>query len=720
MLRMVLISFSAREPGYKRIGIRAIGIAAGARFDLPPARGPPHLPPMTSPLPSADSLDGLVQLSRLIGSDPRLVQPGGGNTSIKLGGALLVKGSGTDLRTIGPQGFTRLDLGRLGALRDAETMSDAEMMRFLASCMLAEGPAPSVETPLHSLLPHSVVAHTHDVATMSLTDVPDGTAERLVGELFGGEIVYVPYVRPGFPLARAVSRMAEEIPAGAIGLALAHHGLVVWGDDAVRCRERLARAVGRIDEYLAAARRGRRSAAPPAAGPSAGERRRLAELLLPAVRGELGRTARVVLHFDDGDDVLAALAGDRLPDLVRRGMATPEHVLRAGRLPVWLPLDVSAPDERLLAEARSGLAAARAEYEAYHRRHAAAGEAPLDDWAKVILAPGLGLIAASSDKRGAVTADLCYRAVLETIGNAELLDRFEFLSEAEVFEFEHWPLERRKVDEQLARDRATRLLPRHVAVVIGGGSGIGRAAAARFAEEGAHVVVADVDAAGAEAVAAELAGRFSGRAVGAAVDVREDSSLDALFRLTVLEFGGLDSLFYTVGSAPRFAPVTAIGREDLQRQLEVHYIGAVLAIGRAAAVMRRQGTGGSIVASVSKAALAPGKDAVAYGASKAALLQALRVAAVELGPDRIRVNAINADQVDTPLFRRFVRERAAGRGVSEEEQLEAYRARSLMGAGLIPPEAVADLAVLLAGDKLRFTTGAMFPVDGGLPEAFPR
>ena len=276
MLRMVLNSFSAREPGYKRIGIHAIGIAAGARFGLPPARGPPHLPPMTSPLPSADSLDGLVQLSRLIGSDPRLVQPGGGKTSIKLGGALLVKGSGTDLRTIGPQGFTRLDLGRLGALRDAETMSDAEMMRFLASCMLAEGPAPSVETPLHSLLPHPVVAHTHDVATMSLTDVPDGTAERLVGELFGGEIVYVPYVRPGFPLARAVSRMAGEIPAGAIGLALAHHGLVVWGDDAAQCRERLARVVGRIDEYLAAARQGRRPAAPPAAGPSAGERRRLA------------------------------------------------------------------------------------------------------------------------------------------------------------------------------------------------------------------------------------------------------------------------------------------------------------------------------------------------------------------------------------------------------------------------------------------------------------
>jgi NAD(P)-dependent dehydrogenase (short-subunit alcohol dehydrogenase family) len=232
--------------------------------------------------------------------------------------------------------------------------------------------------------------------------------------------------------------------------------------------------------------------------------------------------------------------------------------------------------------------------------------------------------------------------------------------------------------------------------------------------------VADLNAAAAESAATAVAGRFPGRAVGMGVDVRDEASLDALFRRVVLEFGGLDALFYSAGAAPRFAPIVELGRDDLQHQLEIHYIGAVAAIGRAAAIMRRQGLGGAIVASVSKAAVVPGKEAAAYGASKAALLQALRVAAVELGPDRIRVNAINADQVDTPVFRQFVKARAASRGISEEEQLEAYRARNLLGAGLIPPDAVADLAVLLASDKLRFTTGAMFPVDGGLPEAFPR
>ena len=257
-------------------------------------------------------------------------------------------------------------------------------------------------------------------------------------------------------------------------------------------------------------------------------------------------------------------------------------------------------------------------------------------------------------------------------------------------------------------------------VVIGGGSGIGRSAAVRFAEEGAHVVVADLDATAAESVAGTAAGPVPGRAIGVGVDVRDDASLDALFRRVVLEFGGLDALFYSAGAAPRFAPI-----ERLAPRRPPAAAGGPLPRRRrrgrqgrrdhAPPGARRRDRGVGV-----EGGSGAGKEAAAYGASKAALLQALRVAAVELGPDRIRVNAINADQIDTPVFRQFVKGRAASRGISEEEQLEMYRLRNLMGVGLIPPEAVADLAVLLASDKLRFTTGAMFPVDGGLPEAFPR
>jgi rhamnulose-1-phosphate aldolase/alcohol dehydrogenase len=682
------------------------------------------------PAASADELDQLVYLSNLIGRESRLVQPGGGNTSIKVRAAgpagasdvLLVKGSGTDLSTIGRAGFTPLALARLNGLRDAGGMSDAEMMRFMAGCMLPQGgPAPSVETPLHSLLPHRVIAHTHDVATMSLTNVRDAVAERLVGEVFDGEIVYVPYVRPGFPLAHAVAAMVDGIPPAAQGLALAHHGLVVWGDDVRGCYVTLIRMVGRIEDYLAAARRGRHVLGP-ARGPmpDRATRRRCAETVLPAVRGALGETDRVVLHYDDADDVLETLAGERVSELSRRGVATPEHILRAGRLPVWLTLDSAAPAAHLAEEVRRQMAAQRTEYEQYHRRHAAGEERPLDDWAKVVLVPGVGLVTAFKDKPSAVTANLCYRAVLETIANAEALDEFRFLPEPDVFEFERWPLERRKVDEQIAKERATLLLARQVAVVIGGASGIGEAAARRFAEQGAHVVVGDRDAEAARTVAAGIAERSPGRAIGVGVDVCDEASLAGLFRETVLTFGGLDGLFYTAGLAPRFAPLTELTREDLQRQLDVHYLGAVGAMAATARILRVQGRGGWIVVSLSKAALAPGRDALAYGASKAAMLQAVRVAAVELGGDGIRVNAINADQIDTPLFRRFVQQRAAARGVSVEQQLASYRARNVMGVSLIPADAVADLAVLLASDRFRYTTGDILTVDGGLPEAFPR
>lgn len=673
------------------------------------------------PAPNADELAQLVYLSNLIGQEPRLVQPGGGNTSIKVGDELLVKGSGTDLRTVGREGFTRLSLSALAALRTVETMLDADMMRFMARAMQAEGPTPSVETPLHSLLPHRVIAHTHDVPTMSLTNVTDAVAERLVAELFAGEIVYVPYVRPGFPLARAVGGLVDRLPREAIGLALAHHGLVVWGGDPRECYTRLLRAVNVIEDYLATKRRGRaKPGAKPAPIPPADVRRRSVEVVLPVVRGVLGSTNRVILHFDDADDVLNALADKSLRELARRGMATPEHILRAGALPAWLDLDPSAPAADTAAAVRAQLGQQHREYVAYHERHASKDERPLTDWAKVVLAPGLGMITASRDKRGAVTANLCYRAVLKTIANAEAIDAFRFLSEADVFEFEHWSLERRKVDEQDQKERASLLLPRHVAVVVGAGSGIGKAAARRFAEEGAHVVVADLDRSSADSVAAEIKAAHPGRAIGVELDVRDDESLSRLIRQTVLEFGGLDSLFYTAGQAPRFAGVTEIGREDLQQQLDVHYIGAVLAIGGAASVLRWQQLGGSIVASVSKAAIAPGRDAAAYGGSKAALMQALRVAAVELGGDGIRVNAINADQIETPLFLKFVKERAAMRGVSVEDQLETYRRRNVMGVSLIPAETVADLAALLASERFRYTTGDIITVDGGLPEAFPR
>jgi rhamnose utilization protein RhaD (predicted bifunctional aldolase and dehydrogenase)/NAD(P)-dependent dehydrogenase (short-subunit alcohol dehydrogenase family) len=678
----------------------------------------------------SDALEQVVHLSHLIGADRRLVQPGGGNTSVKVRVSgkngvdeerLLVKGSGTDLRTIGRTGFAPLSLAQLAELREREAMTDEEMMAFMAHCMLdPSAPTPSVETPLHSILPYTVIAHTHDVATMSLTNLDDAVAQRLIREIFEDEIFYTPYVRPGFPLARVVSQIAGDIPPNAIGMTLAHHGLVVWGEHAEETYQRLRKTVHRIDEYLATCRRGKRVLGDVITPDRSPEQRRARALsLLPVIRGALGPDPRVILHFDDRDEIRSRLT-ERFREASRRGMTTPEHVLRAGRLPVWLDLDLEAPEEAVAQSARDQLAAAHEQYLEYHTRRERPDVSPLSDWAKVVLIPGLGMVTAFKDKTSAVTANICYRAGMESIENAEAVGGFRFLSDEQVFEFEYWPLERRKVDAAIERELAQQLLPRHVVVVIGAASGIGLAAARRFAEEGANVLLADVDDAAAHAAAEDLATKHSGKVIAAGVDVRDDASITDLMDRAVLEFGGLDGLFYTAGRAPRFASVLDVERNDLVEQLEIHYLGAVMAVRAAGRIMTRQGLGGSIIASVSKAALAPGRDAIAYGGSKAALMQALRVAALELGGHGIRVNAINADQIDTPMFRRFVEERARGNNLTVEEQLERYRRRNIMGVSLIPADAVADMAVLLASKKFAFTTGDILTIDGGLPDAFPR
>lgn len=446
---------------------------------------------------------------------------------------------------------------------------------------------------------------------------------------------------------------------------------------------------------------------------------RPAALVVPALRGALGAAERVITYVDDSEEARAAVASTT-PEQVARGVATPEHILRAGRRPLWISLDPAASPNEQVESVHAQVNAQYDEYLAYHRRHAGADEAPIADWTKVALVPGLGIVTAFKDRKGAVTANLCYKASLEAMRLADERGGFEFISDAEVFEFEHWPLERRKIEEEIVRERETMPLARQVAVIIGAGSGIGEAAAMRFAAAGAHVVAADLSDIESNRVAGEVSRSFPGKAIGVEVDVRSDESIARLFERAVREFGGLDTLFYSAGLAPRFAPMAELTREDLEAQLAVHYTGAVLAMGAAARVMQAQRRGGSIVLSISKAAMVPGKDAAAYGGSKAALLQAMRVAAVELGADGIRVNAINADQVDTPLFRKFVEERAAGRGITVEEQLERYRQRNLLGVSLIPADAVADMAVLLAGEKFRYTTGCVITVDGGLAEGFPR
>ncbi len=695
-----------------------------------------------------DDISQVVYLSNLIGADVDLVQPGGGNTSVKLAEddvfgerveALAVKGSGTDLRTITAAGFTHLSSDRLAtALRTAtavsgdrrsplrETVSDEEMMAVMRACMLFadRDPVPSVETPLHSIIPQRFVAHTHDVATLSLSDTP--SARENVERVYGADVAFLEYLRPGFPLATGMAeRYAGGPPKGATGLVMEKHGLTTWGDTAKGCYANLLSIIRRAEEYLA----GRDKRSFGGAGPALDDagRRDAAARLAPIIRGELQRTGswRTVLAFDDSPEVLEAVSSERFAELAARGVMTPEHIMRAGRRPLVLPAEAGRAEARP-SEITSAFHDFRAEYERYL---AANGQdEAIPDWLKVIAAPGVGAFFAGKDRRSALVAATCYRATLRAMAGAEAVEAFQSLSDADACEMEYWPLERRKIATGL---KATKPLDAKVALVVGAASGIGRATAIRFAAEGAHVTLADLDLEGAESAADEINETSEERAHAVVADAADPAAMENAVREAVLRFGGLDVLFYSPGVAPGLHPVAEMADEEVRAQLSVHYEGAVAATRAASQVMLAQATptpagagfrtglGGRLIYNASKAAFAPGEGAAAYGAAKAALVHYARNAANELGRHGITANYINADAIDTPLFRSLVKERAESRGETEEATLARYAERSIFRTATVPPEAVADAAVWLASDASAYTSGCVITVGGGA-EAMPR
>jgi rhamnulose-1-phosphate aldolase/alcohol dehydrogenase len=677
-------------------------------------------------------LEQLIYLSHLIGRDPGLVQPGGGNTSVKLDeddllGAstdtLVVKGSGTDLRTIAADGFTHLYRDRLATLQRRTKMTDEEMMEFMQVCMLfpATDPLPSVETPLHALLPAKYVAHTHDVATLSITNTP--SAVKHIGQLYGNEVVFLEYVRPGFPLAnRLAERYASGPPARAIGLVMEKHGLTVWGDTAKECYERLCTIISKAEAFVAESANGEQALGQPVAPRLDITRRRTrADALLPVIRGELTRIAgpptsgwRPVLVFTDEPETLKAISGEAFPDVAERGVMTPEHILRAGVKPLVVTLDVSGEIPKLKEGIRKAIADYHADYVEYAKAHD--HKNPIPDFLKTVVIPGLGLISAGRDRAQASIATDCYRATLSAIAGAEAVESFEFLSDADACEVEYWPLERRKI-EQGARSR--RDLDGRVAIVVGGANGIGRATARRFAAEGAHVVVGDIDYDGVVEVVKAINGKSPDRAHAVRMDASDPNELASAFHEAVMRFGGLDILFYSPGISPGMHSVIDMPNSEVERQVRIHFEGAVAATREAAKVMIDQRIGGRLIYNASKAAFAPGAGAAAYGAAKAALVHYVRNVAAELGRHSITANYINADAIDTKLFRERLAERARESGKTEEEMLQVYAERSVLGKATLPPSAVADAAVFLASDRSQYTTGCAITVGGG-HEAFPR
>ncbi len=672
------------------------------------------------------SVDQLVYMSRIMGQAEALVLWGGGNTSIKVTQSdllgrpsqrMLIKGTGSDMKAALPKDFPAVRLDEIRASFDRNEMSDEEMTAYFAQTMVDPAAArPSIETLLHGYLEGAAVAHSHADAILSLTNTAAG--EELVNEVYGNDIAIVGYRRPGFLLAKEVALAARANPA-ASGVILMNHGLITWGDTAKEAYDRHIELVSRAEQYIAQRRQSgaRANGRPGGTSVDAGQRRAVAAHVAPTLRGVVSGRGRRILRFDDGPEVLEFVAHANLRAVAEVGAATPDHILNTKRFPLIVEgVDPSDP-VALAAAIRREMDRYTQRYMDYFERYHT-NEPLLDPAPRVVLIPGVGMWTVGKDVRATIIPADIYRHTMNIINGAETVDRYRSLDERNGFFAEYWPLELYKLT-LAPKDRE---LAGRVALITGGARGIGAAIARRLATEGAHVVVTDLNEAGAQAVADEIVtANGAGRGVATRLDVTDELSVKAAFDLARLTYGGLDVLVSNAGIA-HVSPLDELSLADWERSMAVNATGHFLVAREAVRLFKEQGLGGSIVFVATKNVTAPGKDFGAYSAAKAAEAQLGRVLAIEGGEHGIRVNMVNPDAIfdDSGLWSDAVRQqRAASYGIAVDELEEHYRHRNLLGARVTADD-VAEAVLWLASDRAAKTTGAMIPVDGGVREAFPR
>lgn len=672
----------------------------------------------------ATPLDQLVYMSRIMGEDDALVLWGGGNTSTKIDDLdllgrpvrlMLIKGSGSDMKFSQPKDFPAVRLEEIRASFDRDDLTDDEMVAYFTRCMTdPSAPRPSIETLLHGYLEAPAVAHSHADAILSLTNTAAG--QETVSRALGEDVVIVPYRRPGFLLAKEVAVAARRTDLH--GVVLMNHGLITWGATAREAYERHIDLVSRAEEFIESQRgpevvTGSRPRSPlPEAS-----RRQIAARVAPGLRGLLSAEGRKILRYDDSREILDFMQSVECESLIQIGPATPDHLLNTKRHPLFIdPADPSDPSA-VVESLRHQLERYQSQYLAYYERYRT-DEPLLEPVPRVVLARGLGMWTVGRDMRACVIPADIYHHTIRVIGGAQAADRYASLSERDAFDAEYWPLELYK----LTLAPPERQLARRIALVTGAARGIGAAIARRLAGEGAHVVVTDVNEAGAAEVASSIvAANGEGRAIGLRMDVTDEESVAAAFDLARLTYGGLDVLISNAGAA-HVAPIDSLSLAAWEQSLAVNATGHFLVAREAMRLFKEQGLGGSMVFIATKNVTAPGKDFGAYSAAKAAEAQLARVLAIEGGEHGVRANMVNPDAIfeDSGLWSEEVRrDRAAAYGILVGDLEEHYRQRNLLKARVTADD-VAEAVFWLASDRSAKTTGAMIPVDGGLREAFPR
>lgn len=645
-----------------------------------------------------------VYTTRLLGRDPLLVLHGGGNTSVKtrakddLGQeheVIAVKGSGADMADIEPWGLPTVKLEPLRAMRGLESLSDEATVNVQRLNLLnSAAPNPSVETLLHAFLPHKFVDHTHAAAVLSLVDQPDG--EALALEVYDGRMGIVPYIPPGFALAKAAAGVFEQKP-DVEGLILHKHGIFTFGETAREAYERMIEMVSLAESRL---RQGRPIVFP--ARPI-NEAVATAAEIAPILRGacaikrDNAEPVRFIAEFRSAPEILAYVNGAELASYSQRGVVTPDHIIRTKNKPLAVPPPEAGKLDAFALAVESAVEAFVAEYDAYFAREndAVGGtKIKLDPMPRVVLVPGVGLFGLGrSAKDAAIAADLAENTV-KVVTEAEAIGRYEPLPESDLFALEYWSLEQAKLKSAVVKP-----LTGQIAVVTGAGA-IGAATAKALAAEGAAVAVLDIDAEAAKRVASEIKG------LGIECDVTKPGQVSRAFDAVCERFGGVDILVSNAGAAwqGRIGDVS----DDLLRQsFELNFFAHQTVAREAVRIMLRQGTGGALLFNLSKQAVNPGANFGPYGLPKAATMLLMRQYALDYGQEGIRSNGVNADRIRSGLLTdEMIAARAKARGVSEAD----YMSGNLLRAEVLA-EDVAQAFVALA--KARKTTGHVETVDGG-------
>jgi rhamnulose-1-phosphate aldolase/alcohol dehydrogenase len=650
--------------------------------------------------------------TRLLGSDPRMVLHGGGNTSVKttvkdqLGEdveVICIKGSGWDMGVIEPAGLPAVRLAPLRKLRKLDKLSDEDMVNYQRINLLdSTAPNPSVETLLHAFLPHKFIDHVHSTAVLALTDQPDNKA--LVQEVYGDRVAYVPYTIPGFALAKSVADVFDKNPK-VEGLVLLQHGIFTVGDTAQQAYGRMIEFVTMAEERLTRQRKSLVQAKVPSNLASVPE---IAPILRGAVAIEKNATAgtvkRQILDFRANPQILNYVNGAELARYSQVGVVTPDHTIRTKNWPVIVPAPEAGKLDEWSKDVHEAVAAYVARYHRYfedNNAKSAVKKKELDPLPRVILVPGVGMFGVGgSAKDAAIAADIAENAIA-VITDAEAMGEYRSISEFDMFEVEYWSLEQAKLGKSNEKS-----LARQVAMVTGGGSGIGAATARAMAKEGAEVAILDRDLEAAKAVAKKI----GGKALAVACDVTDPQSVRAAFDAVVSAFGGVDIVVSNAGAAWQ-GTIGKVDDETLRKSFELNFWAHQAVAQQATRIMQAQGTFGCLLFNTSKQAVNPGKDFGPYGLPKAATLFLVKQYALDHGKDGIRANAVNADRIRTGLLTdEMVAARSKARGLSEAD----YMAGNLLKREVTAQD-VADAFVYLATASK--TTAAVITVDGGNIEA---